>query len=454
MKKEKLLFLCQNCGYESPKWLGKCPACNEWNRFAEERGTRSLSEGNRYTGPGQDEAPVPINRIDTDDRQRIATGIAEMDRVLGGGIVPGSSILVGGDPGIGKSTLMLQVLEALARGGKKGLYISGEESARQIKLRGSRIGASSENLFVYVEISLEEIIKEIKAMIPEAVVVDSIQTLYSADLSSAPGSVGQVRESSEQLILLAKKTGIPIFLIGHVTKDGAIAGPRVLEHMVDAVLYFQGDSGHPFRIIRSVKNRYGPSNEIGVFEMGEAGLSEVANPSALFLSERPEGAPGSVVVPSMEGTRPILVEIQALTSETQFGMPRRTTIGVDHNRVSLLAAVMDRICGFNLNNHDIYMNVAGGVRLNEPAVDLGIVSSLLSSFLNRPIDRNTVVCGEVGLTGEIRGVGRIDARVRESSKMGFSRVLLPRNVPGEILSREGLHLLPVGHVKDLMDALF
>ncbi|HPQ60507.1 MAG TPA: DNA repair protein RadA, partial [Syntrophales bacterium] len=334
------------------------------------------------------------------------------------------------------------------------LYISGEESARQIKLRGSRVGASSENLLVYVEIALEKILREIRSAAPHVVVVDSIQTLYSADLASAPGSVGQVRESSEQLILLAKKTGIPVFLIGHVTKDGSIAGPRVLEHMVDAVLYFQGESGHPFRIVRSVKNRYGPSNEIGVFEMGERGLTEVANPSALFLTERPEGAPGSVVVPSMEGTRPILVEIQALTSETQFGMPRRTTIGVDHNRVSLLAAVMDRIGGFNLNNHDIYMNVAGGVRLNEPAVDVGIVSSLLSSFLNRPIDRHTVVCGEVGLTGEIRGVGRIDARVRESSKMGFARILLPRSVPGENLSREGLDLVPIAHVRDLMDALF
>jgi len=452
--KEKTLFFCQSCGYESPKWLGRCPACGEWNRFVEERAIRSDAAHPRYSGPGKDDGPVPIDRIEADDGERIRTGIAEMDRVLGGGIVPGSSVLVGGDPGIGKSTLMLQVVEALARRGKKGLYISGEESARQIKLRGSRVGASSENLLVYVEIALEKILREIRSAAPHVVVVDSIQTLYSADLASAPGSVGQVRESSEQLILLAKKTGIPVFLIGHVTKDGSIAGPRVLEHMVDAVLYFQGESGHPFRIVRSVKNRYGPSNEIGVFEMGERGLTEVANPSALFLTERPEGAPGSVVVPSMEGTRPILVEIQALTSETQFGMPRRTTIGVDHNRVSLLAAVMDRIGGFNLNNHDIYMNVAGGVRLNEPAVDVGIVSSLLSSFLNRPIDRHTVVCGEVGLTGEIRGVGRIDARVRESSKMGFARILLPRSVPGENLSREGLDLVPIAHVRDLMDALF
>ncbi|HNT58144.1 MAG TPA: DNA repair protein RadA [Syntrophales bacterium] len=452
--KEKTLFFCQSCGYESPKWLGRCPACGEWNRFVEERGTRSDSGYPRYSGPGKDDGPVPIDRIEADDGERILTGIAEMDRVLGGGIVPGSSVLVGGDPGIGKSTLMLQVVESLARRGNRGLYISGEESARQIKLRGSRVGASSENLLVYVEIALEKILREIRSAAPHVVVVDSIQTLYSADLASAPGSVGQVRESSEQLILLAKKTGIPVFLIGHVTKDGSIAGPRVLEHMVDAVLYFQGESGHPFRIVRSVKNRYGPSNEIGVFEMGERGLTEVANPSALFLTERPEGAPGSVVVPSMEGTRPILVEIQALTSETQFGMPRRTTIGVDHNRVSLLAAVMDRIGGFNLNNHDIYMNVAGGVRLNEPAVDVGIVSSLLSSFLNRPIDRRTVVCGEVGLTGEIRGIGRIDARVRESSKMGFARILLPRSVPGENLSREGLDLVPIAHVRDLMDALF
>jgi len=454
MKKEKSLFFCQNCGYESPKWLGRCPACGEWNRFAEERVDRGPSGGRRYTGPGNSDSPVPIDRIETDDGERLSTGMGELDRVLGGGIVRGASVLVGGDPGIGKSTLMLQVLQNLSRNGKKALYVTGEESAGQIRLRGDRIGASSDRLFVYVEISLERILKEIESLNPEVVVVDSIQTLYSADLASAPGSVGQVRESSEQLILLAKKTGIPVFLIGHVTKDGAIAGPKVLEHMVDAVLYFQGDSGHAFRIIRGVKNRYGPTNEIGVFEMGERGLTEVANPSALFLSERPEDAPGSVVGPSMEGTRPNLVKIQALASETQFGMPRRTTIGVDHNRVSLLAAVMDKICGFNLNNHDIYMNVAGGVRLGEPAADLGIVSSLLSSFLNRPISRNTVVCGEVGLTGEIRGVGRIDARVKESSKMGFSRILLPPSFPGESLHRSGLELIPVSHLRDLADLLF
>jgi len=335
-----------------------------------------------------------------------------MDRVLGGGIVNGSVTLVGGDPGIGKSTLLLHILHSLAENGLKILYVSGEESAKQIKLRGRRIGASSKNLIVLVEIDLDNIIRHIKEISPSVVVIDSIQTMYSSVLTSAPGSVGQVRESSGRLILMSKKTGIPIFLVGHVTKDGSIAGPKVLEHMVDTVLYFEGDSGHAYRIIRSIKNRFGPTNEIGVFEMRDVGLIEVTNPSAFFLTERPEGAAGSVVVPSIEGTRPILIEIQSLVSPTSFGMPRRTTIGVDHNRVSLLAAVMDKICGFRLGGHDIFINVAGGMKVDEPAVDLGIVASMASSFLDRPIDAGTVVFGEVGLTGEVRGISQMDMRIK------------------------------------------
>lgn len=452
MKKIKTIFFCQNCGHQSPKWLGRCPSCGEWNQFIEEEIRKIDPEDPFQTG--FDGLPLPIDAIELDDKERIEIGIAEMDRVLGGGIVKGSSVLVGGDPGIGKSTLLLQILQNLAQKGLKVFYVSGEESARQIKLRGRRVGASSKNLLIYVEISLEAILRQIEEIKPEVVVVDSIQTIYSSKFSSAPGSVGQVRESSGQLILLSKKTGIPIFLIGHVTKDGAIAGPKVLEHMVDAVLYFQGDSGHAFRIIRGVKNRYGPTNEIGVFEMRENGFSEVSNPSALFLSERPEGAAGSIVVPSMEGTRPILVEIQSLVSETSFGIPRRTTIGVDHNRVSLLVAVLDKICGLHIVNHDIFINVAGGVKLNEPAIDLGIVSSIVSGFLGRPIDAGTVVCGEVGLTGEVRGVGQMEARIKEAAKMGFDRCILPKAMVSDILPETDMALIRISNLKELVDHLF
>lgn len=452
VKKIKTVFFCQNCGHQSPKWLGRCPSCGEWNQFVEEE--VGHSEGGADSRVGISEPPRPIAAITTDDRERIIIGMAEMDHVLGGGIVKGSSILVGGDPGIGKSTLLLQVLQFLALSGLTALYISGEESARQIKLRGQRIGASSENLLIYVETSLDAILRQIEVIKPDVIVIDSIQTMYSSRLSSAPGSVGQVRESSEQLILMSKKTDIPLFLIGHVTKDGAIAGPKVLEHMVDAVLYFQGDSGHAFRIIRGVKNRYGPTNEIGVFEMRDNGLIEVSNPSALFLSERPKGAPGSIVVPSLEGTRPILVELQSLVSETNFGMPRRTTIGVDHNRVSLLAAVLDKVCGLHLVNYDIFINVAGGVRLSEPAVDLGIVSALASSFLGRPIDEGTVVCGEVGLTGEVRGVGRMDSRIKEAAKMGFTHCVVPKtDVPGT-LPKTDISLIRISNLNEMIDAIF
>jgi DNA repair protein RadA/Sms len=451
IRKTKTAFFCQSCGNKSHKWLGRCPSCGEWNQYVEEEIRDMPLSGAGFAG--FDEVPVPIESIEADEKDRIPTGIGDMDRVLGGGIVRGSAVLIGGDPGIGKSTLLLQVLLNLARQGRKVLYISGEESARQIKLRGNRIGAASPHLLVLVEISLEKILLHVREVKPEVVVVDSIQTMYSSALSSAPGSVSQVRESSEKLIIESKKTGIPVFLIGHVTKDGTIAGPRVLEHMVDTVLYFEGDSGHAFRIVRGVKNRYGPTNEIGIFEMGDRGLTEVSNPSALFLSERPKGAPGSVVVPSMEGTRPILVEIQSLVSETTFGIPRRTTMGVDHNRVSLLAAVMEKVGGLHLGNHDIFINVAGGVKLDEPAVDLGIVSSIMSSFLDRPIDADTVVCGEIGLTGEVRGIGQMPSRVREASRMGFTRCVLPRTASLEIPD-PGITLLPVGNIRELQGILF
>ncbi|HOG08390.1 MAG: DNA repair protein RadA [Syntrophales bacterium] len=452
MKKIKTSFFCQSCGHASTKWLGKCPSCGGWNQFVEEE-IREASEG-----PSSDlqlhEAPRPIADIVADEKERLATGLAEMDRVLGGGVVPGSAVLVGGDPGIGKSTLLLQVCQRLAERGLKVLYCSGEESARQIKLRGKRIGADSDQLLVFVEIALENILAEIRRIEPHAVVIDSIQTVYASNLSSAPGSVGQVREASERLILHAKKTGIPVFLVGHVTKDGSLAGPKVLEHMVDTVLYFEGDSGHAYRIVRGIKNRFGPTNEIGVFEMRDDGLKEVANPSALFLSERPEKAAGSVVVPSLEGTRPILVEIQSLVIPTSFGMPRRTTIGVDHNRVSLLVAVMDKVCGLHLSGHDIFINVAGGVKVDEPAVDLGLVASMASSFLDRPVAPGTVVFGEVGLTGEVRGISQMETRLKEAARMGFTRCILPAGTPAGRRPESGIEMFGIRSLKDLLDPLF
>jgi len=445
------MFFCQNCGQQSSKWLGRCPACGEWNRFVEEEVRQDDPSRSNVRFEG---VPQSIEAISADEGERMTTGMAEMDRVLGGGIVGGSAILVGGDPGIGKSTLLLQVLEKLAEKGRTVLYVSGEESARQIKLRAKRLGAAAKELLVLVEVELEGILARIQEIQPAVVVIDSIQTVYSTVLASAPGSVGQVRESSGRLILAAKKTGIPVFLVGHVTKDGSIAGPKVLEHMVDTVLYFEGDSGHAYRVIRGIKNRFGPTHEIGVFEMRDTGLMEVPNPSAFFLAERPEGASGSVVVPSMEGTRPILIEVQALVSPTSFGMPRRTAIGVDHNRVSLLTAVMDRICGIHLGGSDIFLNVAGGVKVDEPAIDLGVVAAMASSFLDRPIKTGTVVFGEVGLTGEIRGISQTEIRVREAARMGFTRCILPRTQGRDASPDTPIELFPIGSLRELTGHLF
>ncbi|PKN04060.1 MAG: DNA repair protein RadA [Deltaproteobacteria bacterium HGW-Deltaproteobacteria-9] len=452
MKKSKTSFFCQHCGYMSPKWLGKCPSCSGWNCFAEELVAQPDSGGR--ASMSFDGKPLPIEEISADEGERMLTGIAEIDRVLGGGIVNGSAILIGGEPGIGKSTLMLQIMKNIAVGGRKVLYVSGEESAHQIKLRSNRIGASARDLLVLVEVSLEKILDHVKKIEPAIVVIDSIQTVYSGDLMSAPGSVGQVREASSRLILSAKKNGIPVFLIGHVTKDGSIAGPKVLEHMVDTVLYFEGDSGHAYRIIRSIKNRFGPTNEIGVFEMQDKGLKEVPNPSAFFLAERPQNAPGSVVVPSLEGTRPILVEIQALVSQSNLGMPRRTAIGVDHNRVSLLVAVLDRICGLHLGGSDIFINVAGGVRVEEPAVDLGVVAAMASSFLDRPVDPQTVILGEVGLTGEVRAVSQMDVRVKEAARLGFDKCILPKTNMASLTKTAKMEICAISSLKDLLENLF
>ncbi len=402
----------------------------------------------------QHASPVAIDSIDLDYENRLLTDIQEFDRVLGGGLVPGTLVLIGGDPGIGKSTLMLQVLYGLANQGHKVLYISGEESNRQIRLRSQRLDTISSELLVVSEVEIESILAMIQSVQPRVLVIDSIQTMYSAELTSAPGSVSQVRESTVRLMLMAKKTGIPTLLVGHVTKDGAIAGPKLLEHMVDTVLYFEGDRNHIFRILRAVKNRFGSTNEIGVFEMKDQGLDEVANPSAVFLSERPANASGSAVTASMEGTRPILVELQALTSSTSFGTPRRTILGLDSNRVALLAAVMEKQLGMHLMGDDIFMNVAGGVKVIEPAVNMAIVSAIASSFLDKPISDGTVVIGEVGLTGEVRAIGQVDTRVAEAKKMGFKRCLVPDSNLKRIADIDGIKVTGIKTVSAAVDALF
>ena len=434
--------------------MGKCPDCGQWDTLVEEAYTAGALKSGTQGMPGLQSEPVPIDSIQFENEERIRTHIQEFDRVLGGGLVPGSLVLIGGDPGIGKSTLMLQVLYSLAEKGRKVLYVSGEESIRQLRLRSKRLKAVSADLLVVSEIDLESILGMIARVKPDVLVIDSIQTMYSADLTSAPGSVSQVRESAMRLMVMAKKSGIPTFLVGHVTKDGAIAGPRLLEHMVDTVLYFEGDRNHIFRILRAVKNRYGSTNEIGVFEMKEMGLDEVSNPSAVFLSERPVNSPGSVVTASMEGTRPILIELQALASSTSFGTPRRTILGLDQNRVALLAAVMEKKLGLHLMGHDIFMNVAGGVKVVEPAVDLGIVSAIASSFLDKPIQNATVVLGEVGLTGEVRAIGQVEARVGESKKMGFTRCIVPESNLKRVMNITGIELIGVRSVSDAVEALF
>ncbi|CAH2029944.1 DNA repair protein RadA [Trichlorobacter ammonificans] len=420
--RQKTVFSCSQCGCQSPKWLGKCPDCGAWNSMTEERLTAVPAQAGRTAG--ERAAPVPIDEVPPQAEVRLPCGIGELDRVLGGGLVPGSLVLIGGDPGIGKSTLLLQAMHHLAVAGDV-LYVSGEESAAQTRLRGERLGLSGRPLLVLAENGLEEIVSRIEQVKPRAVVIDSIQTVWTRTLESAPGSVSQVRESAGRLMVLAKGSGIPIFIVGHVTKDGAIAGPRVLEHMVDTVLYFEGDRGHPYRILRAVKNRFGSTNEIGVFEMRAGGLDEVTNPSELFLSERPLDAPGSVVTASLEGSRPLLVEIQALVTPSSYGTPRRTTIGVDSNRLALLVAVLEKKAGLHLGGQDIFLNVAGGARLGEPAADLAIMLAVASSHLDRPLPQQMVVFGEVGLAGEIRAITQPELRIAEAAKLGFRDCLLP-----------------------------
>ena len=419
--KQKTVFSCQKCGSQSPKWLGKCPDCGSWNSMAEEIIGKSASNGIT----GERSHPIPICDVPNQSEARVATGIGELDRVLGGGIVPGSLVLIGGDPGIGKSTLLLQAMNNMAEKTGQVLYVSGEESASQTRLRGERLRASHKRLLILAENSLEAILGHASTIKPLAMVVDSIQTVWTSSLESAPGSVSQVRESAGKLMVLAKGSGIPVFIVGHVTKDGAIAGPRVLEHMVDTVLYFEGDGSHPFRILRAVKNRFGSTNEIGVFEMRQEGLACVENPSELFLSERPLDVPGSVVTASLEGSRPLLVELQALVTQTSLGVPRRTTIGVDHNRLALLVAVLEKKVGLHLAGQDIFLNAAGGVRLNEPAADLAMIMAVASSHLDKPIAAQTLVLGEVGLAGEVRAITQPEQRIAEAEKLGFKTCIIP-----------------------------
>ncbi|MCC2685995.1 MAG: repair protein RadA [Paenibacillaceae bacterium] len=425
MARTKTKFFCSECGHESPKWLGKCPGCQAWNSFVEELDTAVKIPGMSSAIFRTKEKAVPIIHIDKSQEPRILTSNNEFNRVLGGGIVPGSLLLVGGDPGIGKSTLLLQTSADLAAKGLCVLYISGEESTRQTRLRADRLQAVSERLFVLCETNMEQIEEEIERVEPDFVVIDSIQTCYHPAISSAPGSISQIRECTGHFMRTAKVKGMAIVLVGHVTKDGAIAGPRLLEHMVDCVLYFEGERHHSYRLLRSVKNRFGSTNEIGIFEMQESGLQEVSNPSELFLSERPLGVSGSTVIASMEGTRPVLVELQALVSPTNFPTPRRMSTGVDYNRLSLIIAVLEKRVGLFLQSQDAYLNVAGGVKLDEPAVDLAIAVSIASSFRDQPTKPYDVVFGEIGLTGEVRGVSRVDQRVKEAQKLGFKRVILP-----------------------------
>ena len=451
-KAKSTAFFCQNCGYESAKWQGQCPACHEWNTFTEEP-VAKITGSAAVKKAAAEIRPVRLSEIQTDESQRISSGMEELDRVLGGGIVAGSLMLVGGDPGIGKSTLLLQVCHNLTGTGHKVLYVSGEESAQQIKLRAKRIGDFKDDLMLLCETNLELVRSVIEKTRPEIVVIDSIQTMYHEAVSAAPGSVSQVREATNVLMQIAKGMGISIFLVGHVTKEGVVAGPRVLEHMVDTVLYFEGDRYASYRILRGVKNRFGSTNEIGVFEMRQSGLREVTNPSEYMLDGKPENASGSIVACSMEGSRPILIEIQALVCHTNLPMPRRTTAGTDFNRVNLLLAVLEKRAGMQMSACDVYVNIAGGIRMTEPAIDLGLILALVSSYKDIAIDEKAIAFGEVGLSGEIRSVNMAQQRVQEAKKLGFETVLMPQVSMKALQKVEGIQIIGLENVRDAVQYL-
>lgn len=447
MAKAKQMYFCQECGYESTKWLGQCPGCRNWNTFVEEK---IVVGAGKHSGKTEAAAPTSILNVTTSEDTRIGTGMQELDRVLGGGIVKGSLTLVGGDPGIGKSTLLLQVCRNLTVTENKVLYVSGEESLQQIKLRAERLGGFTKDMLLLCETNLEAIEGAVTKVMPEVVIIDSIQTMYLEEVASGAGSVSQVREVTGRLMRIAKQLDVAIFIVGHVTKEGTVAGPRTLEHMVDTVLYFEGEKNAIYRVLRSVKNRFGSTNEIGVFEMKDTGLYEVENPSQVMLNGRPLDAAGSVVVCSMEGTRPILIEIQALVCQTNFNLPRRTSVGIDYNRVNLLMAVLEKRAGLMLAGNDAYVNLAGGMRLNEPAIDLGIIVALVSSFKNIPVDPRTIIFGEVGLAGEVRGVSMAAQRVKEAAKMGFTTCILPKINCEGMDDIKGMELKGVQNISEVL----
>lgn len=450
LKKSETVFVCQNCGHKTAKWLGKCPECGEWNSLVEERAPTPRRNGFRL----RDVAAVAFTEIESQDDVRIPSGVTEFDRVLGGGIVPGTLVLIGGDPGIGKSTLLLQVADKLSAAGALVLYVSGEESERQIKLRGERLAVEAKNVYLLPETNLESIIKEIERLKPGVIIVDSIQTVFSGVIDSAPGSVSQVREVAHQFLMLAKSRGVPIFLIGHITKEGSIAGPKILEHIVDTVLYFEGERHHNHRIVRAVKNRFGAANEVGVFEMTGAGLKPVANPSQMFLQERPQNVAGSIVTACMEGTRPLLVEIQALVSGTKYGTGRRMTQGLDQNRVALLIAMLEKRASLQLTGDDVFVNIAGGLEVDEPAVDLGVVTAIVSSFRNLTVDPHTAVFGEVGLTGEVRGAMQASVRAREAQALGFKKIVMPASNVSGLERLLGVRVVGVKSVDEALEEMF
>lgn len=453
-KQKTSVFFCSECGYESSKWMGQCPACHAWNTMVEEPAAPKAA-GRSSSGRTVSMAKaVYLKDVELDDSDRYDSGLDEFNRVLGGGIVRGSLVLVGGDPGIGKSTILLQVCRNLAKSGKKVLYISGEESLKQIKMRANRIGETEGDLKFLCETDLDDIAAVLTAEKPDVAVIDSIQTMYVEEISSAPGSVSQVREATNILMQIAKNNAISILLVGHVTKEGQVAGPRVLEHMVDTVLYFEGDRSAAYRILRAVKNRFGSTNEIGVFEMREDGLAEVKNPSEYMLSGRPENASGAAVACSLEGTRPILLEVQALVNHTAFGIPRRTAVGIDYNRVSLLMAVLEKRCHLPMSEHDAYVNIAGGMKMNEPAIDLAIVMAIVSGYNDKPIDEHTVFFGEVGLSGEVRAVSMAENRIREAAKLGFTKACVPEAVTGKIKKIDGIEVIGVRTVGEAITRTF
>ncbi len=450
MGKYKTKYVCQECGANSNKWLGKCPTCGEWNTFVEEYIEKEVIT--KSVGISTNQKPVPLSEVVIDNELRYSTNMNELDNVLGGGIVKGSLVLVGGDPGIGKSTLLLQVASSVSSSNLKVLYVSGEESLKQTKLRADRLGIKNDNIYLVSENNLDYIVKYVAEFKPDVLIIDSIQTVYNPNVQSSPGSVSQVREATATLMKISKVDSVATFLVGHVTKNGSIAGPKVLEHMVDTVLYFEGDKNHTFRILRSVKNRFGSTNEIGIFEMTFRGLKEVMNPSEIFLSNRPESAPGSVVVAGMEGTRPVLVEIQALISDSSFGTPRRMAVGVDHNKIVMMMAILEKRLGVQIQGCDAYLNVVGGMQLSEPAIDLAIVAAVISSFKNKILEEGVVVFGEVGLTGEVRSVSHVEQRINEAIKLGFKKCVIPKGNLEHAVA--GIDIITVENVEEMIQTLF